>query len=99
MTAWESGSWALACSMGTSHTLIEESIFPTWYRQRLIVSSKVIADIGEVALSYLVYPRCQVIILRTSNWQQDKNDVIDKERCQDYECGTSKLLITIQEII
>ena len=98
MTAGESRCWSFARFVGTGHTLIEETFVVARYGKRLVVCDKVVADIGECAIRYVVESCGQVIILRTGDGQEDKDDVIDEERREDDEHRTVELLITAEEV-
>jgi len=98
MTTGEGCRRLFARFMGTGHTLIEKALGIAWNGERLVVSSKVVADIGERAVGNVVETSSQVIILRSCDGQEDKDDIIDEERRKDDELRTVELLIAAEEI-
>ena len=105
MTAGESGRGALACIMGKNQELIHDTVFPTGNGQDEVAimhvklyGVKVIADIGEDALCYLVYTHSLEIELRTCYGQEIEDEIKEEERAYDDEGRTFKLLVTAEEI-
>ena len=86
MTAGESGRGALACIMSHDEQLIHHAIFPTGNGQDEVAimhvklyGVKVIADIGEDALCYLVYTHSLEIELRTCYGQKIEDEIEQEE--------------------
>ena len=62
------------------------------------MGGEVIAHIREHTLGNLVEPCCQIIVLRTRDWQEDEDDVIDVEGTEENELRTQELFIPLEEV-
>ena len=98
MTAGESGSGPFACIMGTLHQGVEESVAPSGGDHSLHVGGEVVADIWVHAAGDILQTCCQIIVLRSRDGQEDKDDIVDEEGREDDELRTEELLISLKEI-
>ena len=94
MAAGEGCRRPLACCMGILHDLIEESVVPAWHRQRLLVGGEIVAQIGKDTCRDALDAHCLIVVLGTSDRQEDEDDVVDEERHEDHEHRTVELLVT-----
>ena len=75
MTAGEGSCGAFACLVGTDDTLVEEPLAVARHRQHLVVGQEVVFHIGEDAIGNMLHACCQIVVLRTRDRQEDKDDV------------------------
>ena len=62
------------------------------------MGGEIVAHIRKHAVGDLVESCCQIIVLRTRDWQEDEDDVVDVEGAEDNELRTQELLIPLEEI-
>ena len=98
MAAGEGCCGALACSVGTRHKIVEESLVPTWYGQGLSMGGEIIVYIRKYTMGNLIYSCCQIVILRSRHWQEDEDDVIDEKCGEDDKRDALELLTATEEI-
>ena len=98
MTAGEGGSGSFASMVHSLHERVEETVAPTGCGGFLHVGGEVIAYIRKDALGDLVESCCQIIVLRTGDWQEDKDDVIDEEGGYEDKLRTQELIISPEEV-
>ena len=98
MTAGEGGSGPFACIMGTLYQGVEESVAPSGGDHSLHVGGEVVADIWVHAAGDILQTCCQIVVLRSRDRQEDKDDVVDEEGREDDEFRTEELLISLKEI-
>ena len=97
MTAGEGCCGSFACCMGILHHMVEESVAPSWHRQCLLVGGEVMAHVREHPCCDILQAHGLIVVLRTSDGQEDKDDVVDEKRCEDDKLRTVELLITEEE--
>ena len=98
MTAGEGGCRTFTGIVGTLHQGVEESVAPSWRGHSFHVGGEVVADVGEHPVGDILYVCCQIVVLRTSDRQEDKDDVVDEEGREDDELRTQELLISPEEV-
>ncbi len=97
MAAGEGSGRPFAGTVGINHHLIE------WCRRvarcvhGLAHGLKIVMQVGEYTCCYFVQPYSRKVVLRTSHRQEDKNDIIYKERGEDNEGSLHKLFIAEQK--
>ena len=67
---------ALACIVGGTHHVIEESRLPTGCGKGFGMSGEIGAHRGEMACLYGIHANGGIVILRTSHWYKDIDDII-----------------------
>ena len=97
MTAGEGCRRTLTCRVGILHHVVEESVAPSRHRQRLLMGGEIMAYVGEYPCCDILQAHGLIIILRTSNGQEDKDDVVDEKRREDDELRAVELLVTKEE--
>ena len=98
MTAGEGGGRTFTGIVGTLHQGVEESVAPSWRGHSFHVGGEVVADVGEHPVGDILYVCCQIVVLRTSDRQEDKDHVVDKKRCKNNKRCQFELGISLEVI-
>ena len=99
MRAGEGCRGSLAGSMGALYHVVEQSILITRTGQSLHVVHEIVTHVREDALGYLIEADGSVIVLRSGDRQEHKDDIIEHERCHEYPCRAHELTGTAEEEI
>ena len=100
MTAGKSRRGTLSCIVSLLHELMEETFFPSWYRQAFAIPSRGIevVDIGKDALRNLILTHHVIVELRSRDGYEVEDDIMDEKSTHNDKYRPLKLLPPTEEV-